>query len=238
VPEWVRWNDYGIGLLRKGGTGDLRGAEEAFTRVEELDRSEGPINLTRVYLREGRVTREAPAALARAESFEPAAREWHLLWFGGHVDRQNGRLDEAIAKYRQIVDGGFAQAAGRGFDFSEDWRVLNELGSTLYDRSRRERGEDNREAKDRYLREAEAVFLDALSFDPENAEAHYGLVRVYRDLGLEEAANRHDTLHATYKIDDNARDRAVAEARRRYPAANDAAEPNVIYDLMRQEPSR
>ena len=68
---------------------------------------------------------------------DPAARQWHLLWFGGQVDRQNGRLDEAIAKYRQILEGGFAQASGRGFDFTEDWRVLNEFASTLYQRSRR-----------------------------------------------------------------------------------------------------
>ncbi len=235
VPEWVRWNDYGIGLLRKGGAGDLRGAEAAFARVESLGHPDGAINLARVFLREGRVTEEAPAALARAEAFSPAAREWHLLWFGGQVDRQNGRLDAAIDKYRQIVDGGFVQAAGRGFDFSEDWRVLNELGSTLYERSRRERGDARRALREEFLLDAEMQFLDVLSFDPENSEAHYGLVRIYRDLGRGEDADRHELLHAKYKMDDNAKDSAVFAARRRYPEANVAAEPNVIYHLMREE---
>ncbi len=235
IPEWIRWNDYGIGLLRKGGLGDLRGAEGAFEKVEGLGYPQGAINLARVYLREGRVTEEAPAALARAESFVPEALQWHLLWFGGQVDRQNGRLDDAIAKYRQILDGGFAQAAGRGFDFSQDWRVLNELGGVLYDRSRRERSDARRSERERFLGEAEDAFLRALSFDPENSEAHFGLARVYRDLGNVEAADHHDRQHATYKMDDNARDRAVAAARRRYPAANSAAEPNVVYDLMRHQ---
>ncbi len=43
----------------------------------------------------------------------------------------------------------------------------------------------------------------------------------------------HRALHARYKVDDNARDRAVAAARRRDPAADHAADPVVIYDLQR-----
>lgn len=233
VEQWVRWNDYGIGLLRKGGQGELRGAEEAFQRVEELGRSEGPINLSRVYLREGRVTEDAPEALARAAELEHEARQWHLLWFGGQVDKQNGRLDEAISKYRQVVEGGFAQAQGRGFDFSKDYRVLNELGNTLYQRARQERGEANLAARTARMEEAAGVLQESLRLDPENTTAHYTLQQIYADLGDEEAAARHGDLHATYKVDDNARDRAIAEARRRYPAANRASEAVVIYDLQR-----
>jgi len=232
VPEWVRWNDYGIGLLRKGGAGELRGAEEAFARVEALGRPDGPINLTRVYLKEGRVTEEAPAALARAmEQDDPAARAWHLLWFGGQVDRQNGRLDEAISKYRQVLEGGFEQAAGRGFDFSEDWRVLNELGSTLYQRARQARGEARRGERTQFLEEARLTYEASLALDPEGMAAHYGLMQVLRDLGDEAGAARHEALHRTYKPDDNARDHAIAEARQKYPAANRAAESIVIYDI-------
>lgn len=232
VPEWVRWNDYGIGLFRKGGQGELKGAEAAFARVEGFGRPDGPINLARVYLKDGQVTEAAPAALARAAAMDdPAARQWHLLWFGGQVDRQNGRLDEAIAKYRQILEGGFAQASGRGFDFTEDWRVLNEFASTLYQRSRRERGDDHRAQREVLLAESAAVYHQALALDPESAAAHYGLGLVYRDLQEASLSAKHQALHAKYKIDDNAKDHAVSEARRRYPAANEAAEPVMIYDL-------
>ena len=60
--------------------------------------------------------------------------------------------------------------------------------------------------------------------------------------GLSQVAARQDdaseaarlrALHARYKPDDNARDRAVALARRANPAANHAAEDVVIYDLQR-----
>jgi len=235
IPRWERWNDYGIGLLRKRGRGELKQAEFAFREVEALGRPDGPLNLARIYLREGRITDEAPAALRRARDFRPPAREWTLLWLTGLVNRRNGRLDAAIGNFRQIVSGGFAQAKGRGFDFAMDWRLLNELGGTLYDRARRERGEARLDTRRGYLREAYAEFKGTLALDPENVTAHYYLRQIYRELGDGEAEERHAALHLRYKVDDNARDRAVAEARRRYPAANRAAEAVVIYDLSRED---
>ena len=71
LPQWQRWNDYGIGLLRKTGRGELRQAEEAFEQVERCGRPDGPLNLARVYLREGRLD-EAVAALASAATLRAA----------------------------------------------------------------------------------------------------------------------------------------------------------------------
>ncbi len=233
IPEWQRWNDYGIGLLLKPGRGQLRQAEEAFRKVEELGRPDGPINLARVYLREGRVTEEAPEALRRARDFDPPANEWQVLWFSGLVNKENARLDEAIDNFRQILEGGFEQARGRGFDFTKDWRVLNELGSALYDRAKQERGAERREAREAMLREAVTAFKRTLELDMEDLTAHYTLSQIYADLGEIDLAEEHRQLHARYKPDDNARDIAVAAARRKYPWANHAAEPVVIYDLRR-----
>jgi len=56
---------------------------------------------------------------------------------------------------------------------------------------------------------------------------------IHTDLGDSDTAAYHSQLHATYKPDDNATDKAIAEARRRYPAANRAAEAVVIYELGR-----
>jgi len=231
IPLWQRWNDYGIGLLRKPRRAQLRQAEEAFLEVERLGRPDGPLNLARVYLSEGRVAEDAPDALRRARDFDPPAPEWSVLWFTGQLNKQNGRFDEAIANYRQIVEGGFEQAKGRGFDFAQDWRVLNELAGTLYERARQERGESNAAAREALLREAASFYERTLTFDSEDATAHYGLAQVYGDLGDEAKAAEHASLHAKYKVDDNATDVAIAKARQKYPAANKAAEPVVIYDL-------
>jgi hypothetical protein len=230
-PEWERWNDYGIGLLLRGGRGELRQAEDAFRHVEALGRADGPLNLARVYLREGRVTRDAPEALMRAATIDPPAPAWSLLWFGGLVDVQNGNLDRAIRNFEQILDGGFAGAVGRGFDFSSDYRVLLELGRALHLRALRERGEDHRMQRRTLLEAAASRFEEALDLDPENLAAHWGLKQVFDDLGDHEAAARHAAAHARYKPDDNARDRATTAARRRDPDADRAAGSVVIHEL-------
>jgi hypothetical protein len=230
VPLSERWNDYGIGLLRQG---ELRQAERAFLRVEELGRADGPLNLARVYLAEGRVTDDAPAALRRAAEFEPPANAWSILWFGGLVNLQNARLDLAEQSFRRLLEGDFAQAAGRGFDFSRDYRLLNELGRTLYLKALRERGESRRERRLELFRESASWFEKTLALEPENLAAHYGLQRAYAGLGDAERMALHGEAVARYRPDDNAMDRAMAAARRRDPAANRAAEDVVIYDLQR-----
>ena len=118
-------------------------------------------------------------------------------------------------------------------DIEDLQRVLNELGSVYYARAKQERGEKPRTERERYLHAAVEQFVKALSYDPENAAAHYNLKQIYNDLGNSDLAEKHAQLHAKYKSDDNARDRAFARARARYPAANHAAEAVVIYDLQR-----
>jgi tetratricopeptide (TPR) repeat protein len=224
VEPWQRWNDYGIGLLRRG---QLRQAAAAFEQVEALGRPEGSLNLARTHIREGLVQTDAPEALRRAAEHSPPADPWSLLWFGAKVAVANGDHDRAIADLREILRGGFERAAGRGFDFSRDYTVHNELAGALYQRGLVERGE----ARAAFMEQAREAYLQVLDYDPENLNAHWGLKQVYSDLQDAEGERRHAELHAYYKPDDNARDHAVARARRQYPAANRAAEAVVIYDL-------
>lgn len=226
---WMRWNDYGIGLLRKGGLGQLRQAEDAFKRVEAFGKPDGPMNLARVYLREGLVQTEAPRALARANDL--GGYQWSLLWFGALVAKENGDYPKAIENLTEIIRGGFTQAAGRNFDFSKDYRLLNELAAALYQRGLGEVDSQRLET----MTLARDYYNQALVYDPENLAAHWGLRLVYQDLGESNKAEEHEQLHGVYKPDDNARDTAFANARQKYPAANKAAEAVVIYDLQDKE---
>ena len=235
IPEWQRFNDYGIGLLRKGGKskGELRQAEEAFSRVEALGRPDGPLNLARVYIAQGTVEDLAIGALERAASFDPPAPSWSVAWFTGLVNKQNGYLDDAIANFEGIVNLDTEETRNRGFDFSQDYRLLNELGQTLFERSKQERGEARKASREEFQRRALAYFERTLELDPENTTAHFNLDLLHKQLGDPERAQKHLELYRKYKPDDNARDRAVALARAKDPAANHAAEAIVIYDLHR-----
>jgi len=231
APAWVRWYDYGIGLLRKGGTGELRQAEAAFAEVERLGRAEGPLGRARVYFKEGRLD-DAVAALQAGSAFDPPAYPWTVAWFTGLVNKQNGYLDEAIANFSSILDD-TAEKRRRGFDFSRDYRLLNELGLTIFERAKQERGDAAAARRRAMMAEAAGWFEQVLDLDPENVTAHYNLALLSEEMSDPDRAELHWAAHGKYKPDDNARDLAVAAARIQYPAANHAAEPVVIYDLQR-----
>jgi tetratricopeptide (TPR) repeat protein len=232
IPEWQRWNDYGIGLLLKGKA-ELRQAAEAFSEVEQLSRYDGPLNLARVYFQEGRID-EAAAAIRRAAQYsDPAAPPWTMAWMSGQINRQLGRLEEAEHSFRKVLEDQTPEMQRRGFDFSLDYEVRNLLGLTLFDLASQARGSSNRSERERLLHEAVREYQKTLEIDSENVTAHYNLHLLYTELGDEVQAAKHQQLHARYKPDDNAADGAVRQAREKYPAANHAAEAVVIYPLQR-----
>jgi tetratricopeptide (TPR) repeat protein len=236
ILPWQRWNDYGIGLLLEGDKGSEKGeliqAAQAFTAVEKLGRADGPLNLARVYLKEGRLD-DTVAALQRANQFDPPAPRWTVAWLNGSVNKQNGYLDKAITEFRSILEDRYPELDKRGFDFSKDYEVINELGQTLFERAKLERGEANRAEREKFLKQAAEQFQRTLAFDSENAAAHYNLALIYQQLGDTARAEDHRRLHERYRPDDNARDRAIASHRRQNAAADHAAQAIVIYDLQR-----
>ena len=212
----------------------MRQAEAAFQRVEELGRPDGPLNLARVYLAQGTVQSEAIDALTRAADFDPPAPSWSVAWFTGLVNKQNGFLDEAIANFESILELDDEETRRRGFDFSLDYRLLNELGQTLFERAKQERGSAREARRRELLTAARTRFEETLGLEPENVTAHYNLYLILKQLDEDEEAERHFGLYSKYKPDDNARDQAVATHRAANPAANHAAEAIVIYDLRRE----
>ena len=229
IPAWQRWNDYGIGLFLKGKA-ELRQAADAFRHVEHLGRYDGPLNLARVLYREGRLD-EAVVALNRASKLQdPAAPPWTLAWLSGLVNREQGHLQRAEENFRGVLA---SRDPTRAFDFSLDYEVINLLGLTLSDRANQMIGRERRPARETLLRQAIEQFKNTLAIDSENVTAHYNLQLLYARLGDDQESGRHARLHARYKPDDNARDHAVSAARKKYPAANHAAEALVIYSLHR-----
>ncbi len=241
IAEWERWNDYGIGMLTKGKA-ELRQAMDAFRRVEELQQYHGPLNLARALVAEAGAGQldEAAEALQRAAAYtEPAAPPWTIRWLSGVINQQQGRLADAEENFRQVLDYRTEETVRRKFDFSRDYVVINLLGQTIFDRAQQIRGTDpeSEERRRSRLEEAVATFSRTIVEDSENVDAHYNLFLLHQQLGNTEKAEFHQAAHERYRIDDTARGEAVTIARRKYPAADFAAEALVIYDLQRTDTS-
>jgi len=234
IPEWQRWNDYGIGLLLEGDKGSEKGeliqAAQAFEQVEKLGRADGPVNLARVYYKEGRLD-DAVTALQRAAKFNPPAPRWTIAWFSGLVNKQNGFLDEAIREFRSILEDRYPELDQRGFDFSLDYEVINELGQAYFERAKMERASPERQKE--FMLKAVEQFTRTLGLDSENLAAHFNLAQLFTQLGDTPKAAFHRREHEKYLPDYNAADRAITTARRANPAANHAAQATVIYPLQR-----
>jgi hypothetical protein len=175
-PPWLRWNDYGIGLFLQG---DLKGAAAAWTKTAELapDKPDGPLNRARAEIAEGRL-RDAQASLAEAEKRRPG---WgKTAFFRAIVSKDEGRLADAEKDLKAVLEG-----------FPLDRVAWNNLGLVYW--------------LDGKFPEAIAAYGKTLEIDPEDLNAHYNLMRVYRAAGDRKNAEIHDAAYRKFKDDETIR---------------------------------
>lgn len=189
APPWQRWNDYGIGCFLEGGPqgkegGELGAAEHAFRKLltPEYQATPAPahgwLNLARVYLAYGS-ERLDDAREALIQAREHKAPWQTVAWFNGLVNVQNVNLDEAVKQFEQILDPANRDPV-RGFDFTYDYIVINELGKTQF---RLAQAATDPAARDSRLRQAITRFEKTLTLDAEDVTAHEFLGKSYARLG-------------------------------------------------------
>ena len=81
-------------------------------------------------------------ASARESASAPRGElaHWTFDWLAGTINLENGYLDEAIDNFESAMKP-TGQTKARGFDFSQDYRLLNELATAYFERSKQARGE-------------------------------------------------------------------------------------------------
>ncbi|MGA7992201.1 MAG: multiheme c-type cytochrome [Thermoanaerobaculia bacterium] len=188
--QWVRWNDYGIGLLLQG---DLKGASAAFRMVADLAREmpDGPLNLARCKVQEGDLP-AAKAALAESERRRPG---WgKTQFFRSLVSKEEGRLEDALADLDRVLA-----------KFPKDRTVLNQKARVLY-------------LAGRYADALPSI--DAvLVIDGEDLAAHYNAMLCLKALGRAEEAAAEEQWYRYHKDDESAR-ALLAEYRIAHPYDN------------------
>lgn len=193
-----RWNGWGIGLLLQG---DLKGAEYAFKKVTEAEPeyADGWLNVARALIQEGE-TEEAKPYIQKALSINNKLGRIHF--FKAMIEKADGDYDAALASLRTVAAM-----------YPRDRVVQNQIGRILF-------------LKREYAA-AERALLAALAVDPEDLQAHYTLMLVYRGLNQPEKAAREEKLFRRFKADESAQ---AITAKPRMISPEDNNERQMIHD--------
>jgi Flp pilus assembly protein TadD len=194
--DWMRFNDWGIGLLRQT---DLRGALRAFRWVQEAnpEYADAWVNEARVHLQEGNLD-AAETALNHALELQPGYRK--AEYFLAQAARGYGEYDRAIGLLEEVAA-----------DYPYDRVVRIDLGNVYYLTGRYEQAVDHLLA-----------VLDTI--DPEELGAHYNLMLSYRAMGEDAKAEIHEARYLRYKDDEDIR-RLTGPYKRANPLDNNEAQP-------------
>lgn len=197
----MRFNDYGIALLQQN---NLSGARSAFEKVIDLlpDYADGYVNAVRALIKEGKFDK-AMEYLDKALEIKPEFSK--AKYFMGLIAKTTGDYDSALGLFTDVQ-----------ITHPNDRVMLKEFGQTHY-------------FAENWL-DAEALFNDVLRIDPEDADAHYNLMLIYRELEENEKVKYHSKKYLKYKPDEQAR--SISQiARLTFPHANNEAQPVHSHEL-------
>ena len=191
--EWMRWNNYGIALL---DAQQYAASYGAFQHVAKLrpDYADAYTNMAIVDIQWERYA-DARPNLAKALELSP--NNARALYYRALVERNEGRLDLAIADLEEMA---------RQYPLSRD--AHRELGFTLYQEHKYP------EAMKEYQALQEIV--------PDDLAAHYNLAILYRRLGDKDKAAREAAIFADQKDDPGATTYALEFLRKHPELANES----------------
>jgi Flp pilus assembly protein TadD len=200
-PEWMRWNNYGIGLL---DAQQYEASVNAFQHVAKMrpDYADAETNIALAYIQWEKYDEALPYFNEALKLDKDNAR---ALYYLALVERNRGEVDSAIADLQKVV----AQ-----FPRSRD--AHRELGFSFYQEHK----------YDLARSEYEAV----QSIDPDDLAAHYNLAILYRRLGLKEKASEQSAYFADQKDDPTASTYALEYLRKHREVAQETV-PWHLHDL-------
>jgi Tfp pilus assembly protein PilF len=174
-PDWMRWNNVGIGYLDSLQYED---AIRAFEQVVKLrpDYKDGYINVGLTYIEWEKYT-EARGPLEEALTIHPD--DARALYYLAQLERRQRHTEAEVADLEKVV----AQ-----YPQSRDAR--RELGISYYQQHRSD--------------EALAQFKALQAIDPDDVAAHYNLSILYRRMGMKAKAAEEAALYTTKRIDPGA----------------------------------
>ncbi|MCE9636249.1 MAG: tetratricopeptide repeat protein [Planctomycetes bacterium] len=209
---WMRWNDWGIGLLIQG---DTTGALRAFGKLRDAmpTKVDGWRNLARTKLADGS-PREALELLQKADACDPGNPQ--TAYFLGAALEDLGQLPAATAQ--------FEKARAR---FPGDRTIHQRMGRIAWREGRTD--------------DALAAYLRVLAIDPEDRESHYQRMLIYQakvddaktdgeKAEMKLAAAEAEKAFKKYSIDESAQ-KWTNDFRRARPDVNLESDPVHVHHL-------
>jgi Tfp pilus assembly protein PilF len=204
--DWMRWNNYGIGLL---DAQQYAASSQAFERVAQL-RPDYADAFTNIAIASFQWERYDAARANLEKALQLSPRNARALYYLALVERTQGHLDAAIGDLREVT----AQ-----FPKSRD--AHRELGFSLYQQHKYD--------------DARIEYETLQSIDPDDLAAHYILSIVYRRLGMKEQAAREAAAFADQKDDPTASTYAL-EYLRKHPEITSESVPWHTHSALASAP--
>lgn len=174
-PVWMRWNNYGIGLLDAQQYAE---SARAFEQVAQL-RPDYADAYTNVAIADFSWQRYDSSRTNLEKALQLAPHNARALYYLALVDRIQGHPDAAIADLLDVIT-----------QFPRSRDAHRELGFSFYQQHK--------------YQEARTEYETVQSIDPDDLAAHYILSIVYRRLGMKEEAAREGAAFADQKDDPTA----------------------------------
>jgi len=174
-PEWMRWNNLGIGFLDQL---QQQEAIHAFEQVVRLrpDYKDGYVNLGLTYI-DWEKYDEARAPLEKALTLHP--NDARALYYLALVERRQRHSEAEVADLRKVVE-----------QFPQSRDARRELGISYYQQHRAD--------------EAMEQFKALQAIDPDDLAAHYNLAILYRRMGMKDEATEQAAKYTIKRIDPGA----------------------------------
>ncbi|MGA7159293.1 MAG: tetratricopeptide repeat protein [Acidobacteriaceae bacterium] len=200
-PEWMRWNNYGIGLL---DAQQYAASVNAFEHVAALrpDYADAPTNIGITFISWEKYNGAVPYL---EKSLSLAKDNARALYYLALVQRNQGNVDEAIGSLQKVA----AQ-------FPQSRDAHRELGFSFYQEHRYELAREQYEL--------------VQSIDPDDLAAHYNLAILYRRLGMKDKAAVEAAAFADEKDDPTASTYALEYLRTHRDIAQESV-PWHVHDL-------
>ncbi|MDQ6785371.1 MAG: tetratricopeptide repeat protein [Acidobacteriota bacterium] len=184
MPDWKRWNNYGIALLDQR---QFPQAADAFDEVIDADvKDYKPFAFTNKALALMEMGGWQEAEKLVNKSLEIDQNNFRAMFQRGRIDRVRSRLDKAEADFKAVLE-----------KYPRDRQTLQQLGELAKIKSDAVTPEERKTQ----LQIAQNYYNQVLAIDPEDVSAHYNLMVICQKLGERDEAKKEAAIFKDLKDD-------------------------------------